>query len=73
MISETNKRIMITLSKELDSKITHYSKSMGLTKGQLIVSLVGQHVMNMEKGYEILGEMVTKMGGELAQQIKEEN
>ena len=44
MINENNTRFFITMSKELESKVSDMAAEMGVTRGMLITMIVGQYV-----------------------------
>lgn len=67
MIGPDKTRIMITLSKELEQKVSSYADAMGLTKGQFIVSIVGQHILTLDKSMGL----IDKLGADILQATKE--
>lgn len=53
-VPDNKVRLTITMSKELDAKVRNYAESMGVTRGQFITMMVGQSVMSLEKGFQVL-------------------
>lgn len=59
MIPKGKTRVTLTMSEELDNKVTMYAKAMGLTRGQLITSIVGQHILALDKSMEVIDRVGT--------------
>lgn len=60
-IGKNRKRIMITVSDEMASKIEFYSNKMGVTMSALCAQMVGQAIMGYDKTYDLIDEMAKRL------------
>lgn len=59
MIPKGKTRVTLTMSEQLDKKVTMYAEAMGLTRGQFITSIVGQHILALDKSMQVIERVGT--------------
>lgn len=70
MVSDSNERVYITLSKESVERLEFYAKKMGMTRSALGAYLIGQGILGLEKATQIADGVQNELAALVKREVK---